>query len=268
MASLPSLVFSFFAGEIGKRMGDGTCRFDGRRRWWMSQRSRNPSPDPSPKRGGEQEAKLVAEVGRKQVTDDPSPKRGGEQEVLPLAETEKGSGGSEQGILPLSASGRGPGGGVAPAGASPNIRDEKEVLPLSASGRRPGGGGVPPTPVPNIVIGQRVDPAKVLRAKELRRQMTPAERRLWNCLRANRLGGLQVRRQQVIDGFIVDFYCHAAAVVVEVDGPVHDDQIEYDAERDRVLTAGGLRVVRFTNEQINRSLADVLRQIEAVCRGG
>ena len=97
--------------------------------------------------------------------------------------------------------------------------------------------------------------------------MTPAERRLWNCLRANRLGGFQFRRQQVIDGFIVDFYCHAAAVVVEVDGPVHEDQAEYDAERDRVLTARGLRVVRFTNEQVNRSLADVLRRIEEMCRG-
>ena len=84
--------------------------------------------------------------------------------------------------------------------------------------------------------------------------MTPAERRLWNCLRANRLGGLQFRRQQVIDGFIVDFYCHAAAVVVEVDGPVHDDRADYDAERDRILTARGLRVVRFTNEQVNGSL--------------
>ena len=108
----------------------------------------------------------------------------------------------------------------------------------------------------------------MLRAKELRRQMTPAERRLWERLRANRLGGLQFRRQQVIDGFIVDFYCHAAAVVVEVDGPVHEDRADYDAERDRILTARGLRVVRFTNEQVDRSLADVLRRIEAICRGG
>ncbi len=130
-----------------------------------------------------------------------------------------------------------------------------------------GGEVAPIAPVPNIVIGQRVDPAKVLRAKELRRRMTPAERRLWNCLRANRLGGLQFRRQQIIDGFIVDFYCHAAAVVVEVDGPVHDDQAEYDAERDRILTARGLRV-GFTNEQIKQSLPDALRRLDAICRGG
>ena len=134
-------------------------------------------------------------------------------------------------------------------------------------GEGAGGGVAPRTPIPNIVTGQRVDPAKLLRAKELRRQMTPAERRLWNCLRANRLGGLQFRRQQVIDGFIVDFYCHAAGVVVEVDGSVHEDQADYDAERDRILTARGLRIIRFTNEQVNRSLADVLRRIEASCGG-
>ena len=81
-------------------------------------------------------------------------------------------------------------------------------------------------------------------------------------------GGRQFRRQQVIDGFIVDFYCHSPAVVVVVDGPVHDDQSEYNAERDRVSTSRGLRVVRFTKEQVNRSLPDVLRQIEAICRGG
>jgi very-short-patch-repair endonuclease len=98
--------------------------------------------------------------------------------------------------------------------------------------------------------------------------MTPAERRLWNGLRANRLGGLQFRRQQVIDGFIVDFYCHAAAVVVEVDGAVHEDRAEYDVERDRIMCARGLRVVRFTNDQVERSLADVLRRIETVCLGG
>src|SRR5438270_611728 len=146
---------------------------------------------------------------------DPPPKQGGEQEGLPLP-----------------ASGRGGGGGVDPTGPAPPQGGEQESLPLPASGRGSEGGVAPPTPVPNIVIGQRVDPAKVLRSKELRRQMTPAERSLWNCLRANRLGGLQFRRQQVIDGFIVDFYCHAAAVVVEADGPVHEQQAEYDAERD------------------------------------
>jgi very-short-patch-repair endonuclease len=49
--------------------------------------------------------------------------------------------------------------------------------------------------------------------------MAPVERRHWNCVRGNRLGGLPFRRQQVIDGFIAHFYCHAAAVVVEFGWP-------------------------------------------------
>ena len=73
-------------------------------------------------------------------------------------------------------------------------------------------------PRSNIIIGQRIDPAKAQRARELRRRMTTEEKALWQRLRANRLDGFHFRRQQVIDGFIVDFYCHAASLVVETDG--------------------------------------------------
>lgn len=80
--------------------------------------------------------------------------------------------------------------------------------------------------------------------------MTEAERRLWSALRANKLGGLHFRRQQVIDGFIVDFYCHSAELVVEVDGPIHEQQEDYDTERDAILAARGLQVIRVSNEQV------------------
>jgi len=118
----------------------------------------------------------------------------------------------------------------------------------------------------NIVIGQKIDPTKLEEARRLRQAMTPAERRLWQCLRANRLNGLHFRRQQIIDGFIVDFYCHAAALVVEVDGSVHDQQVDYDAERDRILSARGLRVLRIRNSEIMQDLKGVLARIEAACR--
>jgi very-short-patch-repair endonuclease len=72
-------------------------------------------------------------------------------------------------------------------------------------------------PVKNIIPGQKVTKEKLQRAKELRREMTPAEKLLWNELRANKLG-VHFRRQQVIAGFIVDFYCHKVGLVVEVDG--------------------------------------------------
>lgn len=82
-------------------------------------------------------------------------------------------------------------------------------------------------------------------------------------LRANRLRGFQFRRQQVIDGFIVDFYCHAAGLVVEVDGEVHQGQAEYDTERDRVLAARGLNILRVRNEDVQQNLVDVLDRIIA-----
>ncbi len=82
----------------------------------------------------------------------------------------------------------------------------------------------------NIVIGQRVADAKHARAREMRTAPTAEEELLWQRLRRNALGGFHVRRQQVIDGFIVDFYCHATGLVVEVDGAIHDQQASYDQE--------------------------------------
>jgi very-short-patch-repair endonuclease len=118
----------------------------------------------------------------------------------------------------------------------------------------------------NIVVGQHVDDCKRVRAKELRRAMTPEEYRPWQCLRRNALEGLHFRRQQPIDGFIADFYCHAAGIVVEVDGPIHDGRTAYDAERDRVIAARNLVVVRVTNAQVNHDIAGVLARITRACR--
>ena len=125
-----------------------------------------------------------------------------------------------------------------------------------------------PDPIPNIIVGQPVTEEKLVRAKELRRDMTPAERLVWQRVRANQLGGLRFRRQQVIDGFIADFYCHAAAVVVEIDGPVHEDQAAYDAARDLIFRQRGFVVLRFTNEEVKRDPDSVVRKIAAACGNG
>ena len=76
-------------------------------------------------------------------------------------------------------------------------------------------------PIKSIITEQAVTKAKLERAKELRREMTPAEKLLWQQIRAKKLG-VRFRHQQVIQGFIVDFYCHRAGLIVEVDGDVHD----------------------------------------------
>src|SRR5512133_1790021 len=115
-------------------------------------------------------------------------------------------------------------------------------------------------PIKNIVQGQRVSKAKLQRAKELRREMTPAEKILWEELRANKLG-VHFRRQQVIVGFIVDFYCHKAALVVEVDGDIHDLQQEEDARREKALHEMGLMIIRFRNDKI---LMDLLTAVEKI----
>jgi very-short-patch-repair endonuclease len=117
----------------------------------------------------------------------------------------------------------------------------------------------------NIVIGQKVTSVKVQRAKELRSQMTQEEKILWQHLRANKLNGLHFRRQQIIDGFIADFYCHAAKLVIEVDGEIHQQQADYDAERDQVLSARRLRLLRIKNEEVKQNLDRVLARIAKAC---
>ncbi len=116
-------------------------------------------------------------------------------------------------------------------------------------------------PVKSIIPGQKITKEKLQRAKELRRDMTPAESILWRELRANKLG-VHFRRQQIISGFIVDFYCHRAALVIEVDGDIHDLQEKEDARREQVLMDLGLRIIRFRNDEILKNLAMVLGRIK------
>jgi very-short-patch-repair endonuclease len=86
--------------------------------------------------------------------------------------------------------------------------------------------------------------------------MTLTERILWTALRRNAVEGFHVRRQQVIKGFIVDFYCDAAKLAIELDGTVHEEQWKYDESRDRAIAGEGVRVLRISN--------DAMRDLEAV----
>lgn len=103
--------------------------------------------------------------------------------------------------------------------------------------------------VETIITGQRPG-EKLTLARQMRRLPTTAEAKLWYHLRAGRLNGLHFRRQQVIDGFIVDFYCHSVGLVIELDGGVHQDRADYDAERDRIIGERGLRVLRLPNSAV------------------
>ncbi|MFM6208642.1 endonuclease domain-containing protein [Planktothrix sp.] len=113
----------------------------------------------------------------------------------------------------------------------------------------------------NIIVGQKITSEKHQRSKQLRLEMTPEEKILWEQLRRNNLNGLHFRRQQIIDGFIVDFYCHQAQLVIEVDGEIHDLQVESDQERDAILAARGLKILRIKNQEIRHNLQSALQKI-------
>ena len=91
--------------------------------------------------------------------------------------------------------------------------------------------------------------------------MTPEERILWRALRNDALANLHFRRQQVISGYIVDFYCASAKLAIELDGAAHLARKDYDAERDRALSDLGIRTIRLQNKSVVEDLAAVLKKI-------
>ena len=100
-------------------------------------------------------------------------------------------------------------------------------------------------------------------ARGMRHEPTPAEEALWQALRNRKVAGAKFRRQFTIDRFIVDFYCHQANLVIEIDGPTHESQQAADAEREAILTRTGLKVLRFTNREVMGNVRLVLNQIRA-----
>ena len=101
-------------------------------------------------------------------------------------------------------------------------------------------------------------------ARTMRRQPTRAEEVLWGALQKKQVAGLKFRRQHPVDRFVLDFYCPSHKLVIEVDGGVHDQQAERDAERTKVLERYGYHVLRFRNEQVLYELPMVVQEIAAV----
>jgi very-short-patch-repair endonuclease len=90
------------------------------------------------------------------------------------------------------------------------------------------------------------------RVRELRQEATGAEQLLWRLLRNRQMMGYKFRRQHPVAGYVVDFYCHAAKLVIEVDGGQHasQEQAAYDRQRTETLQGEGLRVARFWNPEV------------------
>lgn len=99
------------------------------------------------------------------------------------------------------------------------------------------------------------------RAKELRRDQTDAEQRLWYHLRAQRFMGLKFKRQKPIGPYIVDFVCSECRLIIEADGGQHQDDAAYDRRRDAWLKEQGYVVLRFWNHEVMQQLESVLEAI-------
>lgn len=102
------------------------------------------------------------------------------------------------------------------------------------------------------------------RARELRREMTPHERKLWYLF----LRGYPIKtcKQRIIESYIVDFYCAAARLVIELDGSQHftEENLEYDSKRTQILERYGLQVIRFTNLQIDHEFPAACEEIDRI----
>ncbi len=97
-----------------------------------------------------------------------------------------------------------------------------------------------------------------------RQQMTTAEAHLWEALKCKQVFGLRFRSQHPIGRFILDFYCPAIKLAIEIDGEIHDTQADYDRARTSELENHGYRVIRFSNAQVLFDRASVINAIIAI----
>jgi very-short-patch-repair endonuclease len=95
-------------------------------------------------------------------------------------------------------------------------------------------------------------PAIFERAFRLRKNMTPAEELLWEKLKGKQIAGVRFRRQHPISRYIVDFYCHAAKLVIELDGKIHLAKKEQNIERTKEIENLGIQLIRFNNEEVEK----------------
>ncbi len=109
---------------------------------------------------------------------------------------------------------------------------------------------------------KRTTPKVFGRAKELHRNMTPAETKLWAHLRAHRMKDIHFRNQHAIGNYVVDFCAVRKKLIIELDGSQHLEQEDYDQERTAFLESKGYRILRFWNNQVMNDIEAVLRAID------
>ncbi|MCG2700709.1 endonuclease domain-containing protein [Candidatus Parcubacteria bacterium] len=103
---------------------------------------------------------------------------------------------------------------------------------------------------------------KIRIAREFRKKPTRSERMMWDKLRRNNFLGLGFRRQHVIEGFIVDFYCHKLKLVLEIDGPIHQYQIDDDCERQKIIKNKGIKIFIIKSDDVEYDIESVLKELK------
>jgi very-short-patch-repair endonuclease len=114
-------------------------------------------------------------------------------------------------------------------------------------------------------LRKAIDDELLRRARAMRHDPAPAEKKLWRLLRDRQLNGFKFRRQHRIAGYIADFYCHEAALVVELDGASHGDRVAYDERRTKRIERRGHHVIRFVNDDVFWHTDAVLQAIYDEC---
>jgi very-short-patch-repair endonuclease len=103
---------------------------------------------------------------------------------------------------------------------------------------------------------------KIYLARELRKESTVSEKMFWNRLRSKKFLGLKFRRQYIIDGYIVDFYCHSLRLAVEIDGNIHLKQIDDDKFRQKIIEERGIKFFRVTAREVEDGVNNILAKLE------
>src|SRR5260221_12343271 len=106
------------------------------------------------------------------------------------------------------------------------------------------------------------------RARELRRDLSRAERICWELIRAHRMDGVKFRRQHPIDRYFADFACASKGLVIEIDGDHHADQVEADARRTALMESRGWRVVRFGANEVVQNPEGIWAAIQCLINEG
>ena len=104
----------------------------------------------------------------------------------------------------------------------------------------------------------------IKRARYLRKNLTPQEKKLWQIFRNHNFYNFEIRRQYPIGHYIVDFVCRSKKIIIEIDGGQHNqpNDIEYDKKRTKFLNSLGFKVIRFWNNDIDKNIAGVYKILQ------